>query len=42
MEILEAGKLADLIVVDGNPLENLSALESPEVVVEGGEVVPRR
>jgi enamidase len=36
---LEAGKLADLIVVDGNPLENLSALENVEVAVQGGEVV---
>jgi imidazolonepropionase-like amidohydrolase len=30
---LENGKLADLIVVDGNPLADLSAL------VQGGEVV---
>lgn len=36
---LETGKLADLIVVDGNPLEDLSALDSTEVVVQGGEVV---
>lgn len=36
---LEAGKLADLIVVDGDPLEDLSALEDVEVVVKGGEVV---
>ncbi len=36
---VEPGKLADLIVVDGNPLEDLSALENVEVVVKGGEVV---
>lgn len=39
---LEAGKLADLIVVDGNPLEDLSALGEVEVVVQGGEVVDAR
>ncbi len=36
---LEADKLADLIVVDGNPLEDLSALEEVEVVVKGGTTV---
>lgn len=36
---LEAGKLADLIVVDENPLEDLSALEDVEVVLRGGEIV---
>ena len=36
---LEAGKLADLIVVDGNPLEDLSALENVDLVVQGGEIV---
>jgi imidazolonepropionase-like amidohydrolase len=36
---LEAGKLADLIVVDGNPLEDMSTLWNVEVVVKGGEVV---
>lgn len=36
---LEEGKLADLIVADGNPLEDLSVLKEPEVVVKGGEVV---
>ena len=40
--ILEPGKLADLIVVDGNPLEDLSALEEVDVVVQGGEVVRAR
>jgi enamidase len=36
---VEAGKLADLIVVDGNPLEDLSALRNVEVVAMGGEIV---
>lgn len=35
---LEVGKLADLIVVVGNPPENLSALEQVDVVVRVGEV----
>jgi imidazolonepropionase-like amidohydrolase len=39
---LESGKIADLIIVDGNPLQNLSALRSVAVVVKGGEVVVRR
>jgi hypothetical protein len=36
---LERGKLADLIVVDGNPLNDLSALDSVLYVVKDGEVV---
>ncbi len=36
---LEAGKLADLIVVDGNPLQDLSVLQNIEVVVKDGVVV---
>lgn len=36
---LEEGKLADLIVVDGNPLEDLSALEEIDMVVKDGEIV---
>lgn len=39
---LEPGKLADLIVVNGNPMEHLSALREVEVVVKGGEVVSAR
>lgn len=39
---LEAGKLADLIVVRGSPLEDLSALRNVELVVKGGEVVVPR
>lgn len=36
---LEPGKLADLIVVDGNPLQELSALQNMWLVIRGGEVV---
>lgn len=36
---LEPDKLADVIVVDGNPLEDLSALRDIKVVVKGGEVI---
>ncbi len=36
---LEAGKIADLIAVDGDPLENVSVLEEVAVVILGGVVV---
>lgn len=36
---LEKGKLADLIVVDGDPLENLNALKSVSYIVKDGELV---
>lgn len=36
---LEPGKVADLIVVDGNPLEDLSLLWATEFVVKEGEVL---
>lgn len=39
---LEVGKLADLIVVDGNPLEDLTALQRIELVVRGGEILVSR
>lgn len=39
---LEKGKLADLILVDGNPLENLSVLEDPDAVIQEGFVVSRK
>jgi imidazolonepropionase-like amidohydrolase len=35
---VEAGKLADLQVVAGNPLESLDVLGTPEVVIIGGKV----
>ena len=36
---LESGKLADLIIVDGNPLIDLDAMDSVLYVVKDGEVV---
>jgi imidazolonepropionase-like amidohydrolase len=38
--VLEVGAEADLLVVDGNPLEDLSALERPVLVIARGELVP--
>ena len=37
--VIAAGKLADLIAVDGNPLENVSATERVQFVMLGGRVV---
>ena len=39
---LEPGNFADLLVLDGNPLENLSIVREPESVLKGGEVVSGR
>jgi imidazolonepropionase-like amidohydrolase len=39
---LEAGKLADIIVVDGDPLSDLHAMEKVVAVVKGGEVARGR
>ena len=36
---LERGKLADLIVVDGNPLDDLNAMDSVLYIVKDGELV---
>jgi imidazolonepropionase-like amidohydrolase len=35
---LEQGKIADLILVDGNPLENISNLRNTKYVVTGGKM----
>lgn len=35
----ESGKLADLVIVDGNPLDDLATLQSVAVVVKDGQVV---
>ncbi|MFN8475355.1 MAG: amidohydrolase family protein [Anaerolineae bacterium] len=39
---VETGKLADLIVVERNPLENISALRDVRLVMKEGEVVVNR
>ena len=36
---IEAGKLADLIAVDGNPLEDLSELQRVSFVMSAGQVI---
>ncbi len=36
---LETGKLADLIIVEGDPLESISVLRTPWVVIKDGQVV---
>ncbi len=35
---IEAGKLADLQVINGNPLESFDALGHPEIVMVGGDI----
>jgi len=36
---LEAGKLADIILLDGNPLDNIYGMLKTKVVLKGGKVV---
>ncbi|MEZ5286098.1 MAG: amidohydrolase family protein [Vicinamibacterales bacterium] len=38
---IEPGKLADVIVVDGNPLYDITALAHVDTVVKGGQVVKK-
>jgi imidazolonepropionase-like amidohydrolase len=38
---LEKGKLADLLVVSGDPLSDLSALAKVDMVIQGGEIAYR-
>jgi imidazolonepropionase-like amidohydrolase len=38
---LEAGKLADVVVVDGDPLADITAMQRIHTVIKGGEVVVR-
>ena len=35
---IAVGKLADIIAVDGNPLDDISTMESVRFVMKGGEV----
>jgi len=42
---VEKGKLADLIVVDGDPLTDVTVLQNPEriaLVIKGGEIAANR
>jgi imidazolonepropionase-like amidohydrolase len=36
---LEAGKYADIIAVDGDPLKDVTVLQNVKFVMKGGEVV---
>jgi enamidase len=36
---LEPGKMADLVIIDGDPLTNISDLENVVVVIQGGQIV---
>ena len=38
---LAAGKLADLLVLDGDPTADLGVLEAPREVVKGGRILSR-
>jgi len=38
---LEVGKEADLIVVEGDPLDNIRVLRSPSLVMKGGVIIAR-
>jgi len=37
---IEKGKEADLVVVDGNPLEEMKVLRDPLLVFKGGRIIP--
>jgi imidazolonepropionase-like amidohydrolase len=36
---LEVGKIADMVLVSGNPLDDLDRLSHPEIVIKEGEIV---
>ena len=38
---IEVGKLADMIVVDGNPLQDIKATRKVRITVRNGEVFPQ-
>lgn len=37
--VIEAGRFADLVAVNGDPLANIALLRTPVMVIKGGEVV---
>ena len=39
---IEAGKIADIVIIDGDPLENIADLEKVRVVIQGGVIVVDR
>jgi imidazolonepropionase-like amidohydrolase len=36
---VEPGKLADLIIVDGDPIQDISSLRNVKIVIQSGRVV---
>ena len=36
---VETGKLADLLIINGDPLADITALYNIEVVIKGGKIV---
>ncbi len=36
---LEPGKVADIVIIDGDPLSDIEALANVRVVIKGGDVV---
>jgi imidazolonepropionase-like amidohydrolase len=36
--VIEAGKLADIIAVNGDPLKDISVMENVQFVMQGGRV----
>jgi imidazolonepropionase-like amidohydrolase len=36
---IEVGKVADLVVTRGNPLETIALLRSPWLIVQSGDVI---
>ena len=37
--MIEAGKIADIVIVNGDPLTNVTSLLNVTTVIKGGEVV---
>ncbi len=38
---LEVGKAADVVVVDGNPLEDIRAMHDPNTIIANGQIIKR-
>ena len=38
---IEKGKLADLLVIDGDPLEDIRHLRNVDVIIQEGRIVKR-
>ena len=39
---LETGKIADIVLIDGDPLDDITDLEKVRVVIQGGRIVVDR